>query len=41
LRTATIPQGTGSVTATPAHAHTTDVVNHEPMHKYTVFIMKT
>lgn len=41
LRTATIPQGTGAVTAAPAHAHTTDLVNHEPPHKRIVFIMKT
>ena len=41
LRTATIPQGTGSATATPAHSHTTDIVNHEPPYKRTVFIMKT
>lgn len=41
LRTAVIPQGTGSATATPAHSHTTDLVNHEPPYKHLVFIMKT
>jgi hypothetical protein len=41
LRTATVSQGTGSVTGAPAHIHTIDVVNHEPLHKRIVFIMKT
>ena len=41
LRTATIPQGTGTASAAPAHTHTTDVVAHIPPYKKMVFIMKT